>query len=147
MLTAAYLFNHASSYPGDYEPLPERRKILAEILGNQKNSSTPPVHIIKQPGYYKIEMIAPGYNRQDLYIQSNKHHLTISGMIEYPVIQNVNVTEMKAFGCSSFQSEIDLPEDSDLNFVSAELKDGILNIHVYRSFEAEDVIPGEIIVY
>ncbi len=142
------LLTHASTYPGGYEPLPARRKLMFEILDSENNKlPDPPILVIQQPTQYTLEIVAPGFNRQDLYIQAINHHLTIAGIITHAAIDHVDINVKSILKDACFIREIDFPGDADLNFVSAEYKEGILYLHVYRSYEVGDISPAEIIVY
>ena len=61
-----YYSEHACIYPGIYEPMPGKEKELKEQLNKKGVIVTKaPVNITEQTDHYKIEIVAPGFSREE----------------------------------------------------------------------------------
>ncbi|HEY8894522.1 MAG TPA: Hsp20/alpha crystallin family protein [Niastella sp.] len=138
----SYHSGTASIYPGIYQPPFTKEQDLIKI-----KSSRPPVNIIEFPDCYEIEMPAPGFNKDDFLIKSQGCSLIIA------VRKKVNDRPEKAqyrqhgFNYRHIARSVDLPADADTEFGTAEYKNGVLSIYLYKTSFPVQNHQNFIIVY
>jgi HSP20 family protein len=123
-----YYSKPACIYPGIYQPLQDKEPELTneEDVGAAK----PPVNIIDQPDHYRIEVFVPDFSKSDFIITTNRCSLSIAA-------KKIN----------KIKTVIDLPADADTDFGTAEYKNGMLYIYLYRSSCPVQNRQSQIIVY
>jgi HSP20 family protein len=138
----SYHSGYNSIYPGIYQPSFSKEQELIKI-----KSSRPPVNIIEFPDCYEIEMPAPGFNKDDFIIKSQGCSLIIG------VIRKKNETLENAqyrqhgFNYRHISRSVDLPADADTEFGTAEYKNGVLSIYLYKTSFPVQNHQNFIIVY
>ncbi len=107
-------------------------------------NKVPNVNIYESASEYKIELAAPGLNKEDFKIELKKDNLSI--WVEKKV-ENTDVQKdytRKEFEYTSFARSFVLPEGVDVDKIGAEYTNGILNITIGKD-EAKS-INKEIVV-
>jgi HSP20 family protein len=107
----------------------------------------PPVNVIEFSDYYQIEMPAPGFKKEEIYIKTYECSLSIIGKKITPA-KIIDVKYHDSSFCYDFlHRKIDLPADVDTDFGTAEYKNGILYIYFYKSNYPVSKHQNKIIVY
>ena len=99
------------------------------------NATAPAINVIESDTEYKVEVAAPGMNKEDFNI-----HVDESGNL---VIAMEKKTEKKEedkksrylrreFSYTKFQQTLILPEDVVKDTINASMNDGVLNIELPR---------------
>ena len=134
------LFSHTENaiYPG-------MMTMMDKLKNNEKNKSwkltkKPKTRIFHSKDLWKIEMDIPGIDKQTLSASIQKNNLIICA----PAI--ADKTHETDYNCWC-ESHIELPDDADLWFVTAELKNGVLSFHVPRTFDPYGCDIEKIIIY
>ena len=104
---------------------------------NWATISTPAVNILETKDEFRIEVAAPGLNKDDFKINLDNNELTISANKEISKEEKDETYTRREFGCSSFTRSFTLPETVHGEKISASHKDGILTIHVPKKEEAK----------
>ncbi|HTS43627.1 MAG TPA: Hsp20/alpha crystallin family protein [Puia sp.] len=147
MLSDTFYSDHASVYPGEYEPFPRNEKFFWEQLNQrQREVRSPRVNINELNDYYRIEMFVPGFKREDFFIRINGKSLSIIALNS----QINAITDVSALGTihrEIIKRDIDLPADIDSDFATAEYKNGVLNIFFYKTNNPNGEHSRRIIVY
>ena len=117
----------SSVYPGIYQPCFTREQELVKIKG-----SKPPVNVIEFPDYYEIEMPAPGFSKDDFVIKSYGCSLLIAGSRKLAQMENA-LYHQHGFTHRHITRNVDLPADADTEFGTAEYKNGVLYIFLYKT--------------
>lgn len=137
-----YQTRAASIYPGIYQPAFTKEQKLIKI-----KRSRPPVNVIEFPDYYQIEMPAPGFNKDDFSIKSRGCSLLIAGSKELAgEAGNVHYRQ-HGFPNKRILRNVDLPADADPEFGTAEYKNGVLSIFLYKTTYPVQNHESVIIVY
>ncbi len=91
-------------------------------------NKVPGVNILENESDYKIELAAPGLNKEDFQINLKKD--TLSVWAEKKTVENEERKDYtrKEFDYFSFARSFVLPETVDAEKISAEYVNGILNI-------------------
>jgi len=118
----------ASIYPGIYQPVFTKEQDVVKI-----KSSKPPVNIMEYPDYYEIEMPAPGFQKDNFFIKTNGCSLLIVGYKKSTANTDETQYHQHAFQCRYVSRSIDLPNDADTEFGTAEYTNGILYIYLYKA--------------
>lgn len=93
--------------------------------------SFPPMNLGTTPGKVDIYLFAAGLDPKALDISIQQNLLTVSGERKLEVQEDVSWYRQERFD-GAFRRVISLPEDVDPDKVSAQYKDGILQISVER---------------
>ena len=143
-----YYSEHASIYPGKYEPMPLKEKELAAELSKKgKKIVKPPVNINELSDHYRIEIAVPGFSREDFFIQTKNRLLSIAAVHKNPVEKADSHYRFLSFNCKCIKQEIMLPGDVDPDFVTAEYINGILKICLFKTSYPAENRSCKIIVY
>jgi HSP20 family protein len=86
---------------------------------------------------YRIDVVAPGLNKEDLNVKIEGNQLYIS-------YDNENTDKTERVYYRSFSRFWKLPSDADFNTVRADYKQGILSVFVPRETPASDSITIDI---
>jgi HSP20 family protein len=101
-------------------------------------NKVPNVNIYENANDYKIEVAAPGLNKEDFKIDLKKDNLSV--WVEKK-IENTDVQKdytRKEFEYTSFARSFVLPEGIDTEKISAEYTNGILTITIGKKDEAKE---------
>lgn len=138
-------FKPASIYPGIFQLMKGNEEGLLKTGGIK--AFKPPVNIIEYPDYYQVEMPAPGFKKEELFIKTYECSLSIVGRKITPPDPNDSNYHERSFCHDFLHRKIDLPADVDTDFGTAEYMNGILNIYLYKSSYRVGKHQNNIIVY
>jgi HSP20 family protein len=113
---------------------------------NWATISTPATNIVETKDEFRIEVAAPGLNKEDFKINLDNNELTISANKEVKKEEKEETYTRKEFGYSKFSRTFTLPETVSGDKIKAEHKDGILTIYVPKKEEAKPKPAREIAV-
>ncbi|HFA48794.1 MAG TPA: Hsp20/alpha crystallin family protein [Bacteroidetes bacterium] len=105
---------------------------------------SPAVNVVETDDGYRIEVAAPGLDKKDFEVKVDKDLLTISAHKE---VENETTNEKytkREFSYTEFARNFHLPETVDPNAISADYKNGILNVTLAKKEEAKPVPPKTI---
>lgn len=91
------------------------------------------VNVKENDKSYSMDVFVPGFQKQDINIEVEKDIIKISANIE----EKNEDYNRKEFSRKSFMRSFTIPEDADMENVSADLKDGILNIIINKKSEQD----------
>jgi HSP20 family protein len=104
---------------------------------NWASSSMPAVNIVEGNDEYRIEVAAPGLNKEDFKINLENDSLTVSANKEVQSEEKDEKYTRKEFSYTSFSRSFYLPESIINDKIEASHKDGILTIHIPKKEEAK----------
>lgn len=117
------------------------RDFLSDLFDDRFTGvSTPAVNIIEGKDDFRIEVAAPGLNKEDFHIELDNKLLTISCDKEE---KNENSNDdgnrivRREFSYTCFKRSFILPGSVDGEKITASQKDGILNISIPKREEAK----------
>jgi len=99
-------------------------------------NKVPNVNIYEGANEYKIELAAPGLNKEDFKIDLKKDNLSVWAEKKVEVDTQKDYTR-KEFEYNSFARSFVLPEGVDADKISAEYTNGILYITIGKLDEAK----------
>ena len=98
--------------------------------------SVPAVNITEGKKEYRIDVAAPGLNKDDFKVSLDNNVLSVSSEKEAKNETNEEDVLRREFSYTSFSRCFTLPDSVDANRIKASHKDGILNIVVPKREEA-----------
>ncbi|MEO9147095.1 MAG: Hsp20/alpha crystallin family protein [Ginsengibacter sp.] len=141
--------NLSSGYPGKYIPNPVIFETLVgkhPIKGEINNKSD--IHILEGTEHYKVELLAPGFKRENLFVSVNEDCcLSITGVHTENEIAEKQKYQLHPLKYEGFTHEIKLPENIDTYFCNAEYKSGVLAIWFPKASTLHPRKASTIIVY
>jgi HSP20 family protein len=117
---------------------------LPRFFDVDNTNSVPAVNIVESKDEYRIDVAAPGLDKEDFRINIEKNVLTVSSEREEKHEENDEKTMRKEFSYSSFKRCFSLPETVNSEKIKATHKDGILQIVVPKREEAKEKPAREI---
>jgi HSP20 family protein len=137
------------AYPGEYVPMPEDSEFLECIVSEQKSiyNSKPLINMNEGRDCYKIEAMVPYAKRESIFINVEDGVLSI--IILHSDIESFGThTALHEFETGCLIQHIQLPQNADIGFVSAEYKEGILRILIPKTRTlVKDQNLSQIVVY
>lgn len=99
-------------------------------------STVPSANIKETNENFQIELAVPGLKKEDLKIDLDNDVLTISSERKEEKTEEKDNYTRREFNYSSFSRSFYLPEIADAEKISAEYKDGVLNIVIPKKESA-----------
>jgi HSP20 family protein len=98
-------------------------------------SSMPAINLSENENSYNVELVAPGYKREDFKLKVNDDILTISAESKNERSEGGDGREYsrREYTCSSFTRSFQLPNNAKDDGISAKYNDGILQIAIPKT--------------
>lgn len=142
-----YYPKSTSIYPGIYEPMQRKaEEWMSDMKEKEIKVFKPPVNIIELSDHYRIEMHAPGFGKDDFFINTHGCTLSIGAIKTQSHKRKEERDRFHGFHCC-LKKNIELPTNVDTDFGTAEYRNGILYIYLYKSSYPVKNQHGQIIVY
>jgi len=107
------------------------------VTKNKMVDKSPNVNIYENENAYVIELGAPGLKKEDFQINLKKDTLSVWAEVKKDETQVAKDFTRKEFDYSSFARSFNLPDTADGDNITAEYKDGILNINISKKNDAK----------
>ncbi|UKT65305.1 Hsp20/alpha crystallin family protein [Pedobacter mucosus] len=107
------------------------------VTKNKMVDKSPHVNISEDEKSFVIQLAAPGLKKEDFQINLKKDTLSVWAELKKEQTETIISFTRKEFDYSSFARSFNLPESADGENISAEYKDGILNIIVNKKDDAK----------
>lgn len=113
--------------------------LVNEFFGRDMNSlfghdeprqALPSVNIIERETEFKLEVMAPGYKKDDLKVNIEDNVLTVSAEKKQDEQKEGDRFTRREFHFSSFTRSFRLPESANADRIKAEYTDGILHLSI-----------------
>lgn len=113
-------------------------------LFNDLNSSSlpktsiPAVNVKENAAHFSIEVLAPGFSKEDIAIDIENNVLTISGEVKKEEMSEKEKFTRKEFNFQSFKRSFTLPENKiNADAIEAKYEDGVLRVNLPKLVEEE----------
>jgi HSP20 family protein len=113
---------------------PQQAQVATEGTRNQERYITPPVDIYETPDGLVVMADLPGVTRENLDVRVDSNILTIRGMSQHTPLGDPVYREYELI---NFFRQFELGEKIDQGNISAELKHGVLRLHLPKAAEAK----------
>jgi HSP20 family protein len=107
---------------------------------NESSHKLPAVNISEDANSFKIELAAPGINKEDFKINLEKDVLSISTEKKVENKEETKQYSRREFSYHSFKRSFTLPENVDKENISAQYVNGILHLTIAKAKKAEEVV-------
>ena len=97
----------------------------------------PKVNIVESPEKFTISIEAPGFKKEQLTIANEKETLTVKGERSENVMNENERFTRREFRSGSFERTFTLPTTVDLDGITAEYVDGVLNVRIPKKAEVK----------
>lgn len=117
-----------------------RDPLFSNLVNQMKNEfdyekkASPAVNVLENENEFNLQVSLPGWSKENVKVEIDKNLLTISGEVKEVKAEFIR----KEFKTSSFERSFTLPKDVNMDHISAEHKDGILEITVPKDIEAKE---------
>ena len=121
-------------------------KELPTIFNVDYGFTRPSVNITENKDDFRIDLAAPGLEKEDFRINLNNNVLTISSDKEEKKEENNEKCMRREFSYTQFSRSFSLPASVDTEKINASYKSGILNITIPKKEEAKQKPVREIAI-
>ena len=105
------------------------------VAGLSTKEAKPAVNVKEEEGKFTVEVVAPGFKKEDFKVELEKNVLTISSEKEENK-EEKNSYLRKEFSFSSFKRSFRLPEEEiDMENIKARYENGILFLDLIKQKE------------
>lgn len=135
-------------YPGEFSPSLAWNGCMDQLRSKSRHPVvTAKVNMTEYDNAFKIEVAIPGANREEVVIYAHENILTIMALHQDNEETAENKITIHEFETSRFERHILLPENADIEFVSAEYRQGILHLFIPKTSNPPAAEERQIIVY
>lgn len=121
--------------------------MLERFFGNmeqmQGNDDLPQAiiraNILESKEAFRLELLAPGYAKEELKLNVDKDILTISAEHKPGGLQEGQRFTRREFALRPFKRSFQLPEHTDLDNITAEHVNGVLTVNIPKKVEVKAV--------
>ena len=114
------------------------KDFLSNLVENQCDFSMPAVNVVETKDNFRIEVAAPGLNKEDFKIDLHNNLLTISSETEEKSEENDEKIMRREFSYCSFKRTFSLPDLVEHDKIAASHKNGVLYIEIPKREEAKE---------
>jgi HSP20 family protein len=109
------------------------------------NSATPATNVFETENEFKIEVLLPGYKKEDVQLNYQKNVLTIKVENEEKEQKSEEFKyEHREFVASNFEKQYRIPKTVNDEGISAKFENGVLNIILLKKEETLEKAPVDI---
>lgn len=105
---------------------------------SREHGSVPATNVKESDDAFTLEMVAPGFRKQDFNVHVENNVLTISGKQEESTKEEENRYTFREFHVRNFKRAFSLPEGKvDRDAIAATYEGGVLNVTLPKLEEAK----------
>ncbi len=143
----SYQTHECPVYPGEYVPRQGMERRMAILRsGRKKIETTLQVNIKELPEAFRMEIALPGVDRDEILLFVHDGMLIID-VLHDRENERPGISQLQEFDMSGKERQIELPENADTEFVSAEYRKGLLNLFIPKAEKKVASGKKQIIVY
>ncbi len=107
------------------------------VSNNVTKSFSPSVNIKESDEGYKLELAAPGLNKEDFKISMENDVISISAEKKEEQVEKNEKYTRKEFSYASFKRSFTLPEIADTEKISAAYENGVMTLLIPKKEESK----------
>jgi HSP20 family protein len=115
---------------------------LADLVGSDAVANQPAVNVVETKDNFRLEVAAPGFDKQDFSLHIENNYLTIEGKREQKDEQTDERYTRREFRYESFKRSYKLPETVNHDSISAVYDNGILNVTLPKKEEVKPTVKS-----
>jgi len=110
---------------------------LNSFANNDFSFNSPATNIVETENEYKIELAAPGLNKEDFNLNLDQNLLTIEAKKETKEEETTERFVKQEFNFSAFNRTFTLPDTVNANDINAVYENGVLSVVLPKKEEAK----------
>jgi HSP20 family protein len=114
------------------------RDLLSNFFDFETGISVPAVNIVEGKDEFRIEVAAPGLNKNDFHVDVQNDVLVISSEKQMENEKKEEKFMRREFSYRSFRRSFSLPQGANVDKITANHKDGVLSIVIPKKEEAKE---------
>lgn len=95
--------------------------------------NVPRVNIVERKDAFHLDLLAPGFSKEDLKLSFENDQLTISAEKKNEQLAEGERWTRREFGRSAFKRSFRLPENTSVEGIKAEYANGVLSVSIPKS--------------
>lgn len=112
---------------------------IFDMIGNNGHvGSLPGVNVLEGKDAYKLEVAAPGLQKDHFHLNLEKYTLTISADVPDKTENKEEKYSRREFSYGSFSRTFSLPQSADTDKIEARYENGLLLIYIPKKEEAKE---------
>ena len=115
---------------------------VSNFIGFDGVATQPAVNILENKDSFKVEVVAPGFEKGDFELKVEKNVLTITAKHEEKTAETVEQYTRREFRYESFQRSFNLPDTINVEAVAAVYDKGILNVTLPKKEETKPAVKA-----
>ena len=96
----------------------------------------PAATLTEKPDEYKLEIVLPGINKEDIELHAEGKTLTLKAVSKYQNPAGFKTAQCEFERCN-YAMSVDMPEMADLTTLTAKLENGVLSVNVKKRPETQ----------
>lgn len=97
-------------------------------------------NILESKEAFRLELLAPGYAKDELKLNVDKDILTLSAELKPSELQEGQRFTRREFALRPFKRSFQLPEHTDLDNITAEHVNGVLTVNIPKKVEVKAAV-------
>lgn len=114
------------------------------IPGTTTSMSMPAINVWENAENFRIDVAAPGFNKEDFNINVENDVLTISSEKQIEEPRDGETVSRREYSYGAFQRSFTLPKTVDSDKINANYENGVLKISIPKREEAKAKPPRRI---
>jgi HSP20 family protein len=110
---------------------------ITDFFGSDFMLQAPSINIVEDENNYRVELAAPGLNKEDFEINVESGYLKIAARKENEETVEEDNYLRREFNYTTFQRSFQLPDSVDVNNIGANYKNGVLVLTLPKLEEAK----------
>ncbi|MEM6629208.1 MAG: Hsp20/alpha crystallin family protein [Bacteroidota bacterium] len=108
----------------------------ASLMAAQKHTIPyPPVNVKNSSEYYDLELVVPGFSKEELTVFLEDNFLTIKGKKNKRIVRDEVEYIQKEYDLDFFKRVFELDDITDLERIKASYIEGVLTVRLYHKEE------------
>lgn len=112
---------------------------LSKFLGTDVFSSAPAVNISETEKGFKLEVAAPGFNKENFTLKVEDNTFIVKGEHKVENEEKKENYTRREFQFGSFERKFTLPKNVDKENIDAKYENGVLTISIAKTEEVKQV--------
>lgn len=113
---------------------------IGNFVGSDAVLNQPAVNVVESEDSFKVELAAPGFDKQDFVVNVENDFLTVSASRETKIEEKNERYTRREFSVASFKRSFKLPKTVNQEAIVAVYDNGILNVTLGKKEEAKPVV-------
>ncbi len=113
---------------------------ISNFVGSDSVLNQPAINVVETENSFKLELAAPGFDKQDFSVNIENDFLIVSANRETNKEETNERYTRREFSVASFKRSFKLPKTVNQEAIGAVYENGILNVTIGKKEEAKPVV-------